>query len=749
MSSPGSGRSPSAPSATVPIVTRAWYTTTLLQRIAGQFSRTVQQKSLARPICLGWEKRCARRHGENSSSLDVPELGICCEAWVLGANEPQPDPAEPNWGYRVREGLAKYRGWDDGVNHTCPLTPLPEFPLTQCTGSGVLHEKLACFVMSPRRSVGVIPLARFPVWGLLSNDGTDSEKDPGEIVPRLKETDHAWASHASIGIALHQAATSEIISAWMDSSCIMQPRDDCDVFVAQNLADPSSHATSRFVRLHEALSFRLDKLADATSDFPMPQYQNLVDPNAHLEVRAECIVPQSEEEKSASCPAHVGFGSGPAGSWVATDVLVTEQRIGLAEVFAWLSVASQRAGNITSGSSTTAASSRLRLPNVLMRMVRSYLHTGSCIRMARVAAMGPIPGVDFALGSTTKERERKFKAGTQERLGGQLHITLHALFESALPMLARLRRPALLLPGRIQVVAKAQRIHLTPGSESSLSADADAAYQGIWHQDGMREHVVAVVLYYYRVSPELEGGELEFLDRRPARIVWMEGDCTPESYNKEDAERTLEHELPHCKVPVSTGTMVTFSNYQFVHRVLRQGIRKQTASATSGDPISAANTTFSGTAPVPSSSETSSPHGLLSRDFVAFFVMDQRFPLPSSQRADYIAQQVALPHSARLQQRSEYFTAQIQPAGMFGLSNDHVYSTGNGSVATLGWLQGGQADISGDYAPRDPTRRGGMLDRSALPRLQLINRLPPELHRGVSWIIDGDAPEESEPSDAQ
>ena len=45
---------------------------------------------------------------------------------------------------------------------------------------------------------------------------------------------------------------------------------------------------------------------------------------------------------------------------------------------------------------------------------------------------------------------------------------------------------------------------------------ADAEYLGLWHVDGHRERVVAVVLYYYHVD------ELRVCMRRffPTRQVW-------------------------------------------------------------------------------------------------------------------------------------------------------------------------------------------------------------------------------------
>jgi hypothetical protein len=50
-----------------------------------------------------------------------------------------------------------------------------------------------------------------------------------------------------------------------------------------------------------------------------------------------------------------------------------------------------------------------------------------------------------------------------------------------------------------------QRIYFKPGE----------VYEGVWHVDGKHENIVAVAIYYYRVSKQLVGGDLEFLDKQP------------------------------------------------------------------------------------------------------------------------------------------------------------------------------------------------------------------------------------------
>ena len=74
---------------------------------------------------------------------------------------------------------------------------------------------------------------------------------------------------------------------------------------------------------------------------------------------------------------------------------------------------------------------------------------------------------------------------------------------------------------RWKVVFKAQRI-LVPGSKAD---GADSEYVGLWHVDGHRERVAAVVLYYYHVHPQLRGGDMEFCGREPMDILGI-GDCS-------------------------------------------------------------------------------------------------------------------------------------------------------------------------------------------------------------------------------
>ncbi len=95
----------------------------------------------------------------------------------------------------------------------------------------------------------------------------------------------------------------------------------------------------------------------------------------------------------------------------------------------------------------------------------------------------------------------------------KLYVAIEEVLEAALPLLSRLRLPSLLLPGPLQAVVKAQRIELKDGEE----------YSGIWHEDGLSEHVIAVVLYYYKVSPCLSGGAIEFASKQK-KIMQLGGE---------------------------------------------------------------------------------------------------------------------------------------------------------------------------------------------------------------------------------
>jgi hypothetical protein len=124
--------------------------------------------------------------------------------------------------------------------------------------------------------------------------------------------------------------------------------------------------------------------------------------------------------------------------------------------------------------------------------------------------------------------------------------------------------------------------------------------------------------------------------------------------------------------------------------------------------------------------------GLACRDFLLFFVVDQRVPLHLT------TEEVTLSGNNGPWLRDKLLHEQLQPVGTFGISSEYVYSTGNGSVAQLGWLHSGdfqlQAvdDIHCSY--RTPPERTG------IRHLKALDYCPP-IGRGLSWVFE--APDEA------
>jgi hypothetical protein len=317
---------------------------------------------------------------------------------------------------------------------------------------------------------------------------------------------------------------------------------------------------------------------------------------------------------------------------------------------------------------------------------------------------------------------------------------LKPVLGAAVPLLGRLRRPALGLPTRLQVVVKAQRIILPPGENSE--------YHGLWHSDGDKDRVIAVVLYYYHIDKELEGGDLEFLGKEPIDILGI-GDCSNNLYDFDrNAQSLLRQEVrgkgnfPRgCKVPVKEGTLLVFSNYQMVHRVLKMVSKAQGREA--------------------------------SRDFVALFILDpttpqvpaqshlaKRFlferalagprvlppaeleqkeegatPSPPLGRLPRSVAQLILefdgmiiPKPIRLATRNQLLREQLKPKGKLGTSNNRVYATGNGCYTMIGWLDSLLSD------PKDNYR-----ERHGYERVELLNCTPQTIGRGCSELMSVDS----------
>jgi hypothetical protein len=413
---------------------------------------------------------------------------------------------------------------------------------------------------------------------------------------------------------------------------------DCEVFAIRDALSPSSH--------HQ-LRTQLDVIATETNDFPFPMYQNIIDPNmlAHA-ITLHDSAPDQHHSSRAGTTRY---------QWT-PSLFEAEELAPVEAIYTLQSCAFHLTAH--------------KLPTSAIRSVRSYLGTdviARCRLLSRVHSYDP-----------------SCKA--------LLHIHIEELLQTALPLLSKLRRPAMLLPGLAQVVVKAQRIYLKPGEE----------YNGIWHLDGLHEHVVAVVLYYYRCDPTLTGGQLEFVDKQGS-VFGICGDYPHDPFEQEDMKDFVES-LPHCKVDVTEGTMIVFSNYQLVHRVLRM--------------------------------KNESRFDVACRDFVALFILDQQHPLASTKdmfsadHSDTKEQEVSflVREEERQRVRSDLLTEQLKPSGKFGISSDAVYSCGNGCVGQLGWTTGDVDDFQSLRAHVD-------IPRSALEQLAAMNWSPP-LGRGVSYATD-------------
>ena len=182
-------------------------------------------------------------------------------------------------------------------------------------------------------------------------------------------------------------------------------------------------------RLKQQLTSVLDTLGKKRRHFPMPHYHNIVDPNVNV---------------------------GADGLWVPTEFDVLRVPLVPVEIAALVELA-------------CLESTGQRMPFPIGHVIVELANGDGTETRGECAMRTPIPDLD---------PHENFK----------LHLAMQRLMTCALPLLGRLRRPALLLPGPLQAVVKAQRIFLDEGED----------YAGVWHEDGMDEHIVAVVLYYYR-----------------------------------------------------------------------------------------------------------------------------------------------------------------------------------------------------------------------------------------------------------
>ena len=108
-----------------------------------------------------------------------------------------------------------------------------------------------------------------------------------------------------------------------------------------------------------------------------------------------------------------------------------------------------------------------------------------------------------------------------------------------------------------------------------------------------------------------------------------------------------------------------------------------------------------------------------SRDFLAFFIVDQKDPLQ-------VFHQTELPtFKERLKTSHELLQQQLRPKGKFGIDNRNVYSTGNGCVGDVGWI----------FNDADEEDEDGIGQSSSSTRIiHSLNLAPPILNRGASYF---------------
>jgi hypothetical protein len=384
---------------------------------------------------------------------------------------------------------------------------------------------------------------------------------------------------------------------------------------------------------HNMIKHTLDDIAKETMDYFVPMYHNIIDPNL-------TAVEQSGIYQ-----------------WTATDFIIEEVKISTFNTMCSLQLCLQRKDR--------------RLGKYIIDNITKLLQDKK-IPKAHIAS--PISNISL------------------DKV--ELYVATEQILNAALPLLSKLTKPALLFPGKLQAVVKAQRIYLKPGEE----------YDGIWHRDGKHENIVAVVIYYYRVSEQLIGGDLEFIDKRPIKDKFgLYGDCGTQDFTTEQAKAAVKS-LPQCKIPVQEGTLVVFSNYQNIHRVLKMTCEGK-------DPTS--------------------PDGYASRDFLLFFIVDLSKPLQSTSINLDIKDD-------RIKVREILFRDQMQPSGIFVPNTGLVSSTGNGALGQVGWLDGIE-----DYNFSDDDLYFGRYSddqsfRIGFKIIEKMNKNPP-MTRGLSWAFDSDS----------
>ncbi|CAE7211102.1 unnamed protein product [Symbiodinium sp. CCMP2592] len=333
--------------------------------------------------------------------------------------------------------------------------------------------------------------------------------------------------------------------------------------------------------------------------------------------------------------------------------------------------------------------------------------------------------------------------GTPSLVGGARshaypHLAQHAalpVLSAALPLLAKLRRPQLLLDDRrLQVVFKAQRI-IVPGRRGDNS---DAEYVGLWHVDGLRENVAAVVLYYYHVDSSLRGGDMEFCGREPMDVLGW-GDCTNnvKGLGSESLRQALRGggtsdksaAVHSCRVPIGQGTLLVFSNYQMAHRVLR--LRNTGSTEASRDFVALFVLDPSAPALLPARSILAAPH-LLRRTLAPVQISESAI----QNVLEFLG--VSQTDVVRKIRRNQLLSEQLKPSGYFDCQGN-VYATGNGCFTMIGWLPNvledneGFARLTALNLPR--SEEPWIMNPEGFARLAALNLRPEGSDRGLSEVL--------------
>ena len=301
----------------------------------------------------------------------------------------------------------------------------------------------------------------------------------------------------------------------------------------------------------------------------------------------------------------------------------------------------------------------------------------------------------------------------------------HPVLSAALPLLAKLRRPQLLLDDRrLQVVFKAQRI-IVPGNTGSSS---DAEYVGLWHVDGHRENVAAVVLYYYHVDSSLRGGDMEFCGREPMDVLGRGDSCLEKIHQLGSESLRLAFRgasqsgksaaVHNCRVPIGAGTLLVFSNYQMAHRVLR--LHNTCATEASRDFVALFVLDPSAPALLPARSVLAEPH-LLKRTLAPAGI-----PISAFQNLlEFLG--ISQTDAMRKMQRNQLLCEQLKPSGEFA-NGGNVFATGNGCFTMIGWLHKLLEHHGDPESFRKCNPRG-------FERLRALNLAPQGSDRGLSELL--------------